>query len=71
MFDLVGQDAQNLRLHLGDGLGLGCALGHGTGDGTDLGDPTAILLMFDVNLHKGKLGGRYGMARRHSARSRR
>ncbi len=51
MLNLVGQNAENQRLHLGHGLGLGCAIGHGTGDGSNLGDPTAILLLFDFNLH--------------------
>ena len=69
MFNLVGQDAENQRLHLGHGLGLGRAVGHGSGNGTDLGDPTAVLLLFDFNSHEGKLGGHCRMARRHSARA--
>lgn len=57
MFETLGQDAQRQRLHLGDSLGLVDGIAEHARQLGDLGDPSAILFAFELNLegHMGTL----------------
>ena len=51
VFKAVGHDAEDKRLDLGDRFFPGSTIGHGAGNDGHLGDPTAVLFAFDLNLH--------------------
>lgn len=55
MFETLGQDPQRQRLHLGDSLGLVGGIAEHSRKVGNLGNPSAILLAFDLNL-EGHIG---------------